>query len=492
MVRMRMLVGLSGAMALLVGCAKTDPPEFKSNLFEMVQSETPVDQQQTIVNVLEAMFGTPDDPYVLPESGLDINKIRLAAGPVWSDQAGVQRGLYRQHCVHCHGITGDGIGPTSALLNPYPRDYRPGKYKYKSTVRSAMPTHADLERILRHGVMGTAMPSLDLLAPSELDALVEYVKYLSLRGQVESSLIRAVADLGEGEPLPTDRETLVGNEDSPGVLLAEAVKWQEAQDQIVDPPARPEMELAESVDLGRALFYGAKANCVKCHGPTSLGDGVTTDYDDWQKPIFEAHNSNVEALAGIEETKSLAAEAENKAAKLQSALGFTLAERDEELSESDARQLIEQCLAALPAAGLDEDEIEEVQTEAAAEAPAAEVAATVVDLLADKVRSAESDAKQQQAAIGRIYLMRTVISEQLPLRPILPRNLRLGIYRFGRRPLDLFRRVHEGINGVPMPGGAATPGFTPDEMWHVVDYVRSLPFESINRVKPDPRIAVAQ
>jgi hypothetical protein len=40
-----------------------------------------------------------------------------------------------------------------------------------------------------------------------------------------------------------------------------------------------------------------------------------------------------------------------------------------------------------------------------------------------------------------------------------------------------------------MPGGGLTPGFTPDEMWHVVDYVRSLPYESINMVRPDPKIA---
>src|SRR5207248_2464538 len=32
-----------------------------------------------------------------------------------------------------------------------------------------------------------------------------------------------------------------------------------------------------------------------------------------------------------------------------------------------------------------------------------------------------------------------------------PRNLRLGVYRGGRRPLDLYYRIHDGINGTPMP-----------------------------------------
>ena len=36
----------------------------------------------------------------------------------------------------------------------------------------------------------------------------------------------------------------------------------------------------------RDLFY-TKANCFKCHGPSQLGDGQTTDYDDWTKPLVE-------------------------------------------------------------------------------------------------------------------------------------------------------------------------------------------------------------
>ena len=490
MLRVVSCLTLVAAVAVVVGCTKSAPPQFKANLFEMVQQETPADQQQAIANILEAMFGTPDEPFVLPESGLDLTKIKLAAGPVWSDQVGAQRGLYRQHCVHCHGITGDGIGPTSEILNPYPRDYRPGKYKYKSTVRAAMPTDPDLERVLRQGVMGTAMPSFNLLAPSEVDALVEYVKYLSLRGQVESALIRAVAELGEGEKLPLDRATLVGSDDQPGVFLTEVIKWREAKEAIVDPPVRPEITLAQSISTGRELFYGAKANCVKCHGPTALGDGVTNDYDDWQKPLFEAKKINDESLANMAELKSEAQTAEAKAAKLESSLGFSLAEQGEPLSEADAKLLLEKCVAALPGSGLEETEIDEVKGEAEKQAPLPEVADTVVKLLAEKVRSARAEATQKTTAIARVYEMDAVLKAQLPLRPILPRNLRLGIYRFGRRPLDLFRRIHEGINGVPMPGGSATPGFTPDEMWNVVDYVRSLPFESINRVKPDPKIAV--
>ena len=45
----------------------------------------------------------------------------------------------------------------------------------------------------------------------------------------------------------------------------------------------------------------------------------------------------------------------------------------------------------------------------------------------------------------------------LPPRNAIPRNLREGSYRGGRRPIDIFWRVSAGIAGTPMPaGGPAT------------------------------------
>jgi hypothetical protein len=54
-------------------------------------------------------------------------------------------------------------------------------------------------------------------------------------------------------------------------------------------------------------------------------------------------------------------------------------------------------------------------------------------------------------------------------------NLRLGVYRGGRRPLDLYYRIHAGINGAPMPAAKGT--VPPEDIWHIVNYIRSLPYE---------------
>jgi mono/diheme cytochrome c family protein len=58
-----------------------------------------------------------------------------------------------------------------------------------------------------------------------------------------------------------------------------------------------------------------------------------------------------------------------------------------------------------------------------------------------------------------------------------PRNLTLGQYRGGRRPVDLFRRVYAGIKGTPMPAFGGT-ALKDNEIWDLVNYVMSLPYAS--------------
>jgi mono/diheme cytochrome c family protein len=55
-----------------------------------------------------------------------------------------------------------------------------------------------------------------------------------------------------------------------------------------------------------------------------------------------------------------------------------------------------------------------------------------------------------------------------------PANLTLGVYRGGGRPIDLFRRIHSGIKGTPMP--AQSTNLKDDEIWDVVNYIRTLPY----------------
>lgn len=433
----KQVIWLSALLGLIVtsGCDSVDPPEFRMNMVEAVSYETSGDYQQEIADVLGAMFGTPDEPFAMSETGLDQSKLKQSAGPAWSDEEGYNYGLYRKHCVHCHGVTGDGRGATAQFLNPYPRDYRPGVYKFKSTYNAARPTDDDLHRVLINGIPGTAMPSFSLLPGSEVESLVEYIKYLSYRGEMESKLIQYVFDeLGEevvededgnevidpdtGKPktirteldpakYPEQREAIME-------MLAEVIEgWDAANEMIIAPeedsiPAdeRSPEEILASVEKGRELFYGTKANCVKCHGPTGLGDGQIDDYDNWQK----AHKKFLDETASLAESEEL-------------------------------------------------DEYEE----------------------------------------ALLYQREEVSDSLYPLRNAIPRNLRQGVFRGGRRRLDIFRRIYTGIAGSPMPGaGPAGPGakgtLTEQEMWSIVDYVYSLPYEPASqpqRVTPKYTEAIA-
>jgi mono/diheme cytochrome c family protein len=167
--------------------------------------------------------------------------------------------------------------------------------------------------------------------------------------------------------------------------------WLDAQEKSVEIPPRPELtgeELAESRRIGRELFYGTVANCVKCHGDSALGDGQLTDYDDWTKE-FIGDGKNLSLVHKYE------------------SLGM------------------------------------------------------------------------------------------LPPRTIAPRNLRVGVYRGGLRPIDIYWRIKNGVEGTPMPaalmkpgGDPAQKGLLPDDIWHIVNYVQSLPYESISSPRAAATLAL--
>ncbi|HZZ30025.1 MAG TPA: c-type cytochrome [Pirellulales bacterium] len=278
------LAMLLAALPLAVGCSNSGPPQFHANLVQLVDNNVSEKHQQQIADILLAMYGTPDDPFVLSDTGLDLQKLRVAAGPV----KGYSQGLFRLHCVHCHGITGDGMGPTALFLKPYPRDYREGWFKFKSTPSNQPPTHADLVRTLKEGIPGTAMPSFKLLSQGEIESLVEYVEYLSMRGQTELALIAQYKTADEFDPdkedFPTTRKFLVDT-----VLNAPngpATLWKGAATQATAVPTPPQdFGSAVSIEAGKQVFYG-KGACVKCHGPTALGDGQLV-WDMWSEAIHK-------------------------------------------------------------------------------------------------------------------------------------------------------------------------------------------------------------
>ncbi|MFC1759402.1 c-type cytochrome [Planctomycetota bacterium] len=395
------------AIPTLVGCG-ADAPTFSSNKIYTAKVERDTEKlaptaAQDVANVVGALFGTPDVPHMLTggelavEEVLDVDNLAIAAGPITMENFGQGKGLYRQHCVHCHGITGDGRGPTASFLNPYPRDFRPGKFKFKSTPIGSKPTRDDLERIIRQGIEGTAMPAFHTaLKAGEIEAVGDYVRYLAIRGETERKLLdfQATESSYEEGNAEANKAAIAELEDFEllSSIVGEVVdSWRTAEEEATEVEGRSEVydrassefdadELAASIERGKKHYFGGGI-CHTCHGETQLGDGNRTDYDFWTKEYFD---------------------------------WVTFKGTDD---------------------------------------------------------YAKAYAKYKKL-------------EGLSLQNIIPRNLRRGVYRGGRRPLDIYWRIKNGIEGGPMPAANATL-FQDDDIWDIVNYVLSLPYEDLSRPNDD-------
>ena len=172
-----------------------------------------------------------------------------AAEPVMLDYNLYAEGkyVYERNCIVCHGPRGDGKGELSAGLQPKPRSFREGMFKFRSTPPGMLPTEEDLRVTIRGGLTGTGMGMFTQLQDSEVRAVIEYVKSFSRRWRKQENY---------AEP----------------VRLPEAPKWLE------DGKA-----VAAHAPAGKLLFENI---CATCHGPKADGNGVTAAAlkDIWELP----------------------------------------------------------------------------------------------------------------------------------------------------------------------------------------------------------------
>lgn len=224
--------------------------------------------RKTLESLLEETFGTPLNPKVARLDPLDQETLKL-------DSKTLAEGshYYRLHCLHCHGVAGNGRGPTAPWVNPHPRDYRQGIFKFTSTKggNERKPRREDLHRTIKEGIEGTSMPSFALLTDRDLNALVSYVIHLSMRGEAEFTLMQGLLNnqIETGElnrekfdeyfigPIVKDAWMKAAEEKNwikPDPALASAVKF---------PPTRDQKQ---SVVNGYKLFKSSDAaGCIGCH-----------------------------------------------------------------------------------------------------------------------------------------------------------------------------------------------------------------------------------
>ncbi len=293
-------------------------------------------------------------------------------------------GLYRRNCLHCHGVSGAGDGPTAAFLFPPPRDFRKGIYKFTSTPSGARPHRDDLTRTIRDGLSGTSMPAFDaLMTPSEIQQAVDYVIFLSMRGETELALIEEGSISDENDTEALGEEIL--KELTAGVFD----RWKSAQTQVMNPTIPRTKSDHESVIRGRDLFLGRtkeKLECAGCHGALAKGDGPSfVPVDVFNMVVFGGDPS-------------------------------TRPER--------------------------------------------------VDALDETLKTLWNQKPDDWG------------------NPLRPANLVKGVFKGGRRPIDIFWRIAKGINGAQMP--AHYPTLNEAQIWDLVNFVLALPYDPDLLASPPP------
>lgn len=155
--------------------------------------------------------------------------------------------VYQKACAACHGETGKGDGQGAKPLNPKPRDFTSGVYKFRSTGLGDMPTDEDLLRVIDNGVPTTQMPAFrNVLTAQERVDVAAFVK------------------------------------------LFAAEDFADADFEVVEVPKAPASTPALVAEGKHAFML---LDCWTCHGPRGKGNGNAAKglVDGWGNPI-KPHN----------------------------------------------------------------------------------------------------------------------------------------------------------------------------------------------------------
>lgn len=383
--------------------------------------------------------------------------------------------LYRQHCLHCHGVSGAGDGPTSAFLYPRPRDYRRGVFKFTSTPTGFKPARDDLRKTILNGLHGTSMPAFEaLMTGVEVEQVVDYMMFLAMRGETELAFIDEASTSGE---LPSDVAA--------DVAKSVFNKWKQAESQVMNPPVARTPTGPESVARGRALFLGLnttgnKVDCTSCHGPQAVGNGPSfVSQDVFNDVVFGGKVNTrfkltsgqlkiLDVLASFKPAEASHGEAAKAEVPKSATLGNVLAALKTALgvTDQDKPADIQQKTGYDPVALGQADSYDTIATRLIEDLEEKSLVSHSFGLLGGGVYEGVIDAKT-----GELW-NNSLDDWGMPLRPA---NLNRGVYKGGRRPIDLYWRIAKGINGAKMP--AHYPTIEPEKIWDLVNFVLALPTE---------------
>lgn len=119
----------------------------------------------------------------------------LVRGSVFSEdpRPSGQR-VYETYCIGCHGADGRGAGEAAQFLNPKPRNFVDGDFKFFHFGETGpLPSDDSLKITIRKGLPGSAMSAFALLSEQEVRDVTTYIKSFRAGGWVDPKPIQAAA-----------------------------------------------------------------------------------------------------------------------------------------------------------------------------------------------------------------------------------------------------------------------------------------------------------
>ncbi len=479
--RVRSLTLVALTWALIAGCDDAQlagPIPYRESEHAATELASKPKLRETIQTTLANTFG-PDLRHIkVPEnSGLreggiyladrmqvgdkvaPVNELNPATGRTSAIDGGYA--IYRNNCLQCHGVFGAGDGPTSTYLFPKPRDYRPGIFKFTSTnPANAKPSRADLRRTLLYGLHGTSMPGFEAtLTASQIEQVIDYMTFLSIRGETEIYLINEAANAEDKDAAEALGPDVVGE-----IVQKVTSSWKEAETQVVNPTVRRVDATSDSVKRGRDLYLGIntsgpKLECVGCHGIDAKGNGSAfIDRDIFDDVVFRG---DIYPFG-----KAVA-----RTFEVQKERSGGHAAPTAKADPAGVAKFLEENPAILGVLRKDHyllgEDVTNPQFDELVKADMPKVADAARKILPDL------DDPEFRGFLVSKYDLWTRGSLDAWNNPLRAANLIDGVYKGGRRPIDLYWRLAKGINGAKMP--AHSNILTEDQIWDVVNFILALP-----------------
>ncbi len=168
--------------------------------------------------------------------------------------------VYQINCASCHGPTGHGDGPAAVALNPKPRNFTEGYWKYGGGL-------ARMVRTITEGSPGTAMASFTMLPLEDRIAVAHHERSLSPKPEEDKPedlawLMPAGQPKGGGAEASSTGVTAGAAPAGPAIPIEKAIAALAETEPPVGAAGAPEP------GPGAELYA---QRCASCHGAAGQG-----------------------------------------------------------------------------------------------------------------------------------------------------------------------------------------------------------------------------